>query len=328
MKRQDAVASLHTLTIPRRRHAFTVDVEDWFDGIPISNERRSLLQPRIEQGLLPLLEMLAEYDVKGTFFILGALAEHRPDLVRRIAAAGHEIGCHGWSHDPIFSMTRERFSAETRRSKDTLEQIVGGPVIGYRAAYFSIVRKTLWAVDVLADLGFEYDSSIFPVRNWRYGMANFPSEPTRIDSRGGSIHEFPINVESYCGVAAPFSGGAYFRIYPYSLTARHFRNAAARGEAGVFYLHPWELDCSQPKIGFDVRAWLTHYANLATTHRKLRRLLSEFEFEPLGQWQAKTLTASFDGAGEEVVVEDGRGGVGAAADGGAAGGGLFGVDEG
>ena len=164
------------------RHAFTVDVEDWYHGIPVSAETRASAERRLERGLDLLLEMLAGASVRGTFFVLGPVAREHPAALRRIADAGHEIGCHGWSHDPLYTLTRDVMRDETVRARDAIQEVIGRHVDAYRAAYFSITRASLWALDVLAELGFRYDSSMFPVRNWRYGIADFDPNPQRLQT--------------------------------------------------------------------------------------------------------------------------------------------------
>jgi polysaccharide deacetylase family protein (PEP-CTERM system associated) len=265
------------------RHAFTVDVEDWYQAIPISTETRASADRRMEYSLGRLLEILDEAKVRGTFFWLGPAAEAYPELLRRTAAAGHEIGCHGWSHDLLYMMGPDRFREETRRATEVIEDIVGRPVPTYRAAYFSITQRSLWALEVLVELGYRYDSSIFPVRNWRYGIPDFPPEPRQIATPAGPIHEFPLSVRRIMGRNVPVSGGAYFRLYPYAMTRSNFRAAEADGRPTVFYLHPWELDASHPRVSFHWKAWLTHYANLGSTEPKLRRMLREFRFATLSE---------------------------------------------
>jgi polysaccharide deacetylase family protein (PEP-CTERM system associated) len=265
------------------RHAFSVDVEDWYDGIPIPKATKDTAERRLDRGLGVLLDLLEEHDTRGTFFLLGPIARDRPDLVRRIAAAGHEIGCHGWSHDLLYEMTPERFEDETRRAADAIGEITGEPVRAYRAAYFSITERSYWALEILASLGFRYDSSIFPVKNWRYGIANFDPRPQRLDTPAGPICELPMSIRKIFGRNIAASGGAYFRIYPYALTRANLRASEKRSLPVNFYLHPWELDADHPRIDFDWKAKCTHYVNLHSTAPKLRALLRDFEFGPLGE---------------------------------------------
>jgi polysaccharide deacetylase family protein (PEP-CTERM system associated) len=275
-------------TIPDRNipedaveHAFTVDVEDWFEGIPIAPEARAAAEPRLERGTDVLLGLLDNRSVRGTFFFLGPTARRYPELARRVAGAGHEIGCHGWSHDLIYSMDRESFRRETVHAKEVLEEIVGQAVTAYRAAYFSITRRSLWALEVLAELGFLVDSSVFPVKNWRYGIPDFEPAPHEVPTPAGPIYEFPLPVVDYPGRRMPATGGAYFRIYPYFVSRSHMRRLERAGTPAVFYLHPWELDPDHPRVPFHWRPRLTHYWNLSSTKPKLARLLSDFGFAPL-----------------------------------------------
>jgi polysaccharide deacetylase family protein (PEP-CTERM system associated) len=266
---------------PYMQHAFTVDVEDWYQGIPVAPEVRARAESRLDRGLDALLDLLNAHRVRGTFFVLGPVAERWPGAVRRIAAEGHEIGCHGWSHDLLYTMTPPRFREETIRARATLESLTGRPVTAYRAAYFSITRQSWWALGALAELGFRYDSSIFPVRNWRYGIPDFDPVPQRIDTPAGPIAEFPISVRPLFGQNVPIAGGAYFRIYPYHVTRANLRWAERMQQPAVFYIHPWELDPKHPRVPFYWKAHLTHYANLTATVPRLHRMLSEFQFGPL-----------------------------------------------
>ncbi|MGH7897399.1 MAG: DUF3473 domain-containing protein, partial [Candidatus Binatia bacterium] len=161
--------------------------------------------------------------------------------------------------------------------------LTGRAIVSYRAAYFSVTRESFWALEVLASLGFRYDSSIFPVRNWRYGIEDFSPRPQRIDTASGPILELPISVRRLLGRNVPISGGAYFRLYPYSLTKRNLSALEAEGRPAVFYLHPWELDPDHPRVSFHWKARITHYANLRSTAGKLERLLDDFAFAPLGE---------------------------------------------
>jgi polysaccharide deacetylase family protein (PEP-CTERM system associated) len=265
------------------RHAFSVDVEDWYDGIPVSRETKSGAERRLDRGMDRLLGLLDRHRTRATFFLLGPIARDRPDLVRRIAAGGHEIGCHGWSHDLLYEMGPDRFREETRRAAGTIAGITGEPVRAYRAAYFSVTARSLWALEILAELGFRYDSSIFPVRNWRYGIEGFDPAPQRLETPSGPICELPVSVRKVLGRNVAASGGAYFRIYPYALTRANLRHSERRRRPVNFYLHPWELDPDHPRVPFHWKARATHYVNLRTTEPKLRALLRDFEFGPLGE---------------------------------------------
>lgn len=263
-------------------HAFSVDVEEWYQGIPAADSVKSVAERRLDRGLNPLLDLLAEHGIKATFFILGPVVQENPELIRRIANEGHEIGCHGWSHDLVYTMTPERFREETRHARDAVSNLTGRQVTAYRAAYFSITRQSFWALEELVGLGFRYDSSIFPVKNWRYGIPDFEPRPQSVMTGNGPILELPLPVRKVLGKNLPLSGGAYFRLYPYAVTRNNFRFAESRGIPAVFYLHPWELDPDHPRVAFDWRARATHYAQLRSTLPKLERLLKEFQFSSIG----------------------------------------------
>lgn len=275
------------------RHAFTVDLEDWYHGIPITADTRRSAERRLHVGTEKLLELLHRNNARATFFVLEPIAREHPELLRRIADAGHDIGSHGTSHDLLYEMTPERLREETRASVRTLEDFVGKPVRSYRAAYFSITRRNLWALEVLASEGIRYDSSIFPVSNWRYGIPDHPPGPTVIETAAGKILEFPLSTRRLLGRNIPVSGGAYFRIYPYALTRANIAASVRAGRPVVFYLHPWELDADHPLVAFRARAMATHYFNLGSTERKLGRLLAEYRFATLGE----VLNDAFPGLG-------------------------------
>lgn len=265
-------------------NAFTVDVEDYFQVAALAPaiERASWPQreSRVERNTGVLLDLLAERGIHGTFFVLGWIAERHPDLIRRIAAAGHEIACHGFSHQLVYEQTPEEFREETARSKSTLEDLSGTAVIGYRAASFSITRRSLWALDVLIDLGFEYDSSIFPIRHDRYGIPGADPRPSRLTAPSGrTLAEFPLSAASYLGVRVPVSGGGYFRLLPYLVTRSGLRQINGTGERPfAFYLHPWEIDPHQPRVRVGWLSRFRHYTNLDRCESRLRRLLAEFRF--------------------------------------------------
>lgn len=217
----------------------TVDVEDWVQS---TWDRERPVGPRAADNARKMLELLARADVRGTMFVLGKFADAHPAVVKEIHAAGHEIACHGHGHVEIFKQARADLIEDVRRAKDTLEQLIGAPVRGYRAPDFSIVRRTLWALEVLVDLGFQYDSSIFPVRRPRYGIPEWPVTPVRVClADGRALMEFPIGTLQAWGRNWPVGGGGYHRLLPGAL-ARHFVRRAMTQGPFVFYCHPYELD--------------------------------------------------------------------------------------
>lgn len=271
-----------------RLNAFTVDVEDYFHvaalACAISRDSWPEREYRVERNTERLLEVLAERGVRGSFFVLGWVAERSPGLVRRIAQAGHEIACHGYSHQLIYRQPRQEFREETARAKGLLEDATGQAVLGYRAASFSIVRESLWALDDLIDLGFRYDSSIFAIRHDRYGIPDASPMPGRITAPSGrSILEFPMAPANFFGLKIPVTGGGYFRIFPYRLTLAGLRRINAAGRPFAFYLHPWEIDPDQPRVRVGTLSRFRHYTNLSRCRERLRRLLGEFSFGPMGQ---------------------------------------------
>ena len=265
-------------------NAFTVDVEDYFHvaalSSAISRSSWATRESRVSASTERLLALLAERGITGTFFVLGWVAEHVPQLVRRIASAGHEVACHGYSHQLVYTQSQQTFSDETRRAKQLLEDLTGEPVRGYRAASFSITPKSRWALDILIELGFEYDSSIFPVRHDRYGMPGAARAPGLVESPSGRrIVEFPMSTALFSGVPVPVSGGGYFRLLPYGCMRAGLRRINQReGMPFTFYLHPWEIDVGQPRVRVGLLSRIRHYTNLDRCEARLKRLLSEFRF--------------------------------------------------
>lgn len=262
----------------------TVDVEDYFHvsalSKAISREDWPNMEYRAEKSTRELLELFAEYNVQATFFVLGWIARRSPELIKAIHAAGHEIACHGMSHELVYSQTPKVFRSETRDAKAMLEDITGVATIGYRAASWSITRRSLWALDIVSELGFKYDSSIFPIRHDLYGIPDAPKHPSvMITPAGRRIIEFPPSTARIMGLCVPVAGGGYFRLLPYALTQRGLRQInSTEKQAFIFYVHPWELDPSQPRIDAGWLARFRHYTNLSRTQERLRRLLGEFRF--------------------------------------------------
>lgn len=265
-------------------NAFSVDVEDYFQvGLfekSIPRERWGSFEPRVEQNTRKLLDLCEEHGVKGTFFCLGWVAERWPDLIRDIRDAGHELGTHGQDHRRVTTMSPEEFRQDLRRSKRTIEDVAGVEVIGYRAPNYSIVRETMWAVDVLIEEGFRYDSSIFPIHHDRYGIPDFPRFPRPVKGgSGASLQEFPISTIRFAGTNFPFVGGGYLRHFPLQFIrwGMHRLNHHERRPA-IVYIHPWELDPEQPIQPVGALTRLRHYRGLEHTEGRLARLFSEYAF--------------------------------------------------
>jgi len=278
-------------------NALSVDLEEYFqvsnfEGV-IDREAWAAQPSRVEASTHRLLDLFDETGNRATFFVLGWLAERRAPLLREIAARGHEIACHGHGHQIVYEIGPERFRADLRDARRAIEDAVGARVRGYRAPSFSITRRSLWALGILASEGFEYDSSIFPVRHHRYGIPDFERHPVRIELGDGRwIHEFPPTTLEIAGVRLPLSGGAYLRFLPGWLFRQAFSKLAADGRPTVLYTHPWEIDPEQPRQ--DVPWWvrLNHYANLDRTEARLRALLARLRFRPMSD-----VLASLEGSG-------------------------------
>jgi polysaccharide deacetylase family protein (PEP-CTERM system associated) len=269
-------------TVHAGDHHFTVDVEEYFQVSALENvvavsswtERPS----RVVARTMDILEMLAEHQGRGTFFVLGWVARRHPGLVRAIVAGGHEVASHGWDHRRVTQLTPAAFRGNLRDSKAELEQLTGAPVIGFRAPSFSIVPGREWAFDILLEEGYVYDASIFPIRRPGYGFPGAERAPHWITRSGGRLAEFPCTTLRMAGMTLPSAGGAYFRLLPYALTQRALRSCEREGRRGMFYIHPWELDPGQPRLPVSLPTRIRQYGRLGATAGRLRTLLGEFRF--------------------------------------------------
>lgn len=281
------------------QNALTVDVEDYFH---VSAFAKSINRAdwdkhplRVEKNTHRLLDLFDEAQVKATFFVLGWVAEQNKGLVTEIAERGHEIASHGYSHQLIYNQTQEVFREETIRSKSLLEDIVQAPIRGYRAASYSITKDSLWALDVLAEAGFNYDSSIFPVRHDRYGIPDANEIPHILETPDGHLlAEFPLSTAKIFNYKLPVAGGGYFRLYPYLLTRAGLRQVNSRQQPFIFYLHPWEIDPDQPKVDAGWFSRFRHYNNLDKCESRLQRLMQDFQFGTA--WQVLENLGLTDGA--------------------------------
>jgi polysaccharide deacetylase family protein (PEP-CTERM system associated) len=264
-------------------NALTIDFEDWHQGLEIPPSGWQGLEDRIAFSGRRILELLSEAGKRATFFVLGHLAERHPGLIREVASEGHEIGTHGYSHTLVYKLQPNEFRADVERSTSFLEDLTGKPVLGHRAPFFSITNKATWAFEILAELGIRYDSSVFPVRNYRYGIREAPRWPYEIECRTGTLSEFPVSTWAMRRWQLPVAGGAYFRLYPYALTRAAFRAINREGHPAVFYLHPWEVDPGQPRLDLPRRISVPHYWRLAATEGRFRRLLQDFSFAPMAE---------------------------------------------
>lgn len=287
-------------------HHFTVDVEEYFqvsvfEGI-VSRNRWSSLESRVARSVNRLLDLLARNDAGATFFVVGWLAQQHPEVVRAIASAGHEIGSHTWDHVRVTHQSPAEFRASVRRSKDVLEDISGQRVLGFRAPSFSIVPGREWALDILIEEGYRYDSSLFPIRRKNYGFPGGKRDPHWLTRTGGRLVEFPPATVRWAGVNLPAGGGGYFRFLPYELVHDALTAAEHRGVPGTFYIHPWEIDPGQPRFPVSFLTRLRHYGGLERTESRLQRLLGDFQFKPIGDTLGLVPYATPAGAPAQPVI--------------------------
>jgi polysaccharide deacetylase family protein (PEP-CTERM system associated) len=264
------------------RHYFTVDVEEYFQVSALEpyapREKWRSYPSRVEPYTDMLLEMLDAAGHTATFFVLGWVAERRPELVKRIAEGGHEIASHGWGHRRVTELSRDEFRTSIRRSRALLSDLTGHDVVGYRAPSFSIIPGLEWTFDILLEEGYTYDSSLLPVRRPGAGYGGIPREPFRITRAAGTLLEFPIATWKFMGATVPAGGGAYLRLLPPSLVHAAVEQLERAGSPAMLYIHPWEFDPDQPR--FDV-PWLTrirHYGGVSQARARVDRLLREFDF--------------------------------------------------
>ncbi len=281
------------------RNALTVDVEDYFQvqafAGTIPRSAWDKWPRRVEANTARLLDRFAQAGARATFFTLGWVAERHPALIRRIVAEGHELASHGYGHELVDRIGAAAFRADVTHARAALEDAGGVAVVGYRAPTFSLGAGTPWAFDVLADAGYRYSSSIYPVRHDLYGNPHAPRAPYRV--AGGAMWELPMTTLRRFGRNWPASGGGWFRLLPYAAFRAVLRAAvAAERRPAVFYIHPWEIDPAQPRVaGADRRARLRHYIGLAATERRLARLLNDFAWDRIDHVYAGLLSAA--GAG-------------------------------
>ena len=262
-------------------NAMTIDVEDYFQVSAfapfIRRSEWDVRECRVERNVECILAMLARHDTRATFFTLGWVAERYPQLVRRIVDGGHELASHGYGHQRASELSRDAFARDIVSAKKVLEDIAGVPVQGYRAPSFSIGEANLWAFDSLAEAGYRYSSSIYPIRHDHYGMPDAPRFAHRV---GSGLLEVPVTTLRMLNRNLPSSGGGYFRLLPYALSRWMLRRVnASDGQSAIFYFHPWEIDAGQPRVaGIDAKTRFRHYVNIPRMQARLEQLLSDFRW--------------------------------------------------
>lgn len=266
-------------------NALSIDVEDYYQ---VENFKHLIpehdwvnCESRVEANTSTILQILDTFQVRATFFVLGWLAERHGGLVQLIHKQGHEVASHGYGHNLIYNSKPEHFRDDVSKSKKILEDLTGDCVLGYRAPSYSITRRSLWAIDILIEAGFKYDSSIFPIIHDRYGIPSAQRFPHKLRGCDGQcLEEFPPTTFKLFGITVPVSGGGYFRFFPYSLTKWAFKWINHREQKPfIFYLHPWEFDPGQPRIKTDMLRHIRHYCNIEKTEVRFKKLLSDFKFD-------------------------------------------------
>ncbi len=274
-------------------NGLSVDVEDYFQveafssTIPFSSWNYQ--ENRIEANTKKILKLLEESGTHATFFCLGWIAKRFPKLIKEISQKGHEIASHGYSHKPIWKQSLREFREDVKASKHILEDLIGKRVLGYRAPTYSITKQTLWALEILAEEGFVYDSSIFPIRHDLYGLSSAPRFPFKVKDHFSNVDsdliEVPMSTLSLLKIKIPIAGGGYFRFFPFCFIrfSFWFINFIEKRSV-IFYIHPWEFDPDQPKVkGLSFRSRFRHYINLSKTFKRFKKLISIFKFDTISQ---------------------------------------------
>ncbi|MGE0449741.1 MAG: XrtA system polysaccharide deacetylase [Vicinamibacterales bacterium] len=264
-------------------NAFAVDLEDYFQVsafdriVPL--DRWPSMEGRLQASTERLLRLFADRDVRATFFVLGWNAERMPNLIRQIAAAGHEMASHSFAHRLVYTMSPAEFRADLRRAQDAIQNATGIAARGFRAPSYSITNSSLWAFDVLVEEGYQYDSSVFPIRHDRYGVPGAERHPHVISRPAGTIWEVPPPTVRLCGVTIPAAAGGYLRLMPFWWTQWCLRRINGQEHCGaIVSTHPWELDPGQPRLRVGPLTRLRHYGNIGLVEGRIRRLLDEHRF--------------------------------------------------
>lgn len=268
----------------------TFDLEEWFHVLDlpatIAQTPWDSLPARAEYGLNLFLDSLSHHEISCTFFILGWIAETHPDLVHKIVAGGHDIASHGYGHDLIYDLGPEKFREDIRRSKVILEDLIGTEINGYRGPGFSITSDNLWAFDIIAEEGFQYDATLFPGTHGHGGISGWPTKPFKLLTlRGLEIEEYPITITKIGPVQLAFSGGGYFRLFPLFTISYLISKINRTGNPVISYFHPRDFDPSSPRLPVSFKRKLKLYVNVSRTHKKLQKLLKTHNFCSIADWR-------------------------------------------
>ncbi|MDP3091205.1 MAG: DUF3473 domain-containing protein [Nitrospira sp.] len=271
------------MSMPAERpiHCLSFDVEEHFQVSAFWSDARrqewDRYESRVERNTRWLAELLEKHGMKATFFVLGWVAERHPELVKSLTAQGHEVASHGYGHELVTAQSPERFRQDVRMAKNILEDLTGSPVVGYRAPSFSITSETEWALSILVEEGYQYDSSVYD-RFHRTEKGPLPGEMFQITTPAGGIWEVQPSTYRAMGFQIPVAGGGYFRLFPYAVSRTLLRRLESQGGTLVMYLHPWEIDPQQPRMDGPWLSQIRHYLNLGKTQARLSRLLADFKF--------------------------------------------------
>ena len=293
--------SIHEVTQGKPRHMLSFDVEEHFQVAAFWSVARrrewDQLSSRVECNTRKIADLLSEHSTKATFFVLGWVAERHPNLVKSLVQQGHEVASHGYGHELVHTQTPVQFREDVRRSKKILEDLIGKPVVGYRAPSFSITSQTGWAIPVLIEEGYRYDSSIYNRFRSTQGSTVIGAGTYQLQTEAGTIWEVSPSTLNACGLQLPVAGGGYFRLFPYAASKMFLKSLEKQGVQLVMYLHPWELDPDQPRMDGPMLSKVRHYLNLDKTEQRLRRLLKDFSFAPINEVIC-SIRDIFDGQGE------------------------------
>lgn len=300
-------AAGHDSALRKTKHILSIDLEDYFQveafAGSVSRDEWEQFPSRVEANTHRLLDIFDRFNAKATFFVLGWVAARFPQLVREVHGRGHDLACHSYWHRKIYSLTPAEFRADTLAACEAIEQAAGVRVTGYRAPSWSVTKDSLWALDVLAELGFTYDSSIFPIHHDIYGIPGASRYPYLHQGRHGeSLLEIPPATLHLGGTNVPAAGGGYFRIFPLAYTEWAFKQFEKKNRSLVFYLHPWEVDPEQPHIAAPLKSRLRHYTNLAKTQSRLERLLERHEFQTFKEFVSGADVSSLSDASSQMAT--------------------------
>ncbi len=266
-------------------HGLSFDIEEHFHVAAFDSATRrrhwDTQESRVERNTQVILDLLEKNGLKATMFILGWVAERHKHMVQRLSQAGHEIAAHGYAHELITGQTPQAFREDVRKAKDILEKITGKEIVGYRAPTFSITKETQWALPILVEEGYRYDSSIVPIVHDYYGVPGANPAIHTLTTESGPLIEVPPSTCEWAGLTIPVAGGGYFRLFPYPLLRKLLRRVEAKGRPLVMYLHPWELDPEQPRMRGSYLAQFRHYLNLDKVQGRLTQLVQDFSFGPI-----------------------------------------------